>query len=245
MTSPISPNYDDRPEGTKIDVLVMHYTGMKTAIEALDRLCDPVAKVSSHYFVYEDGQIVQLVKENKRAWHAGISCWRGISSLNDTSIGIEIVNPGHEWGYVPFEEDQITSVINLARDIIQRHQIPPRNVVGHSDIAPSRKQDPGELFPWKQLASEGVGLWPDVRRVWRGEDGVVEPGKEGVDVAQVQKMLADFGYHIRVDGYYGPKTEDIIRAFKRHFVPEQLNVRWDKLTNERMKWLMAAVAERE
>ena len=238
-----SPNFNERPERANIDILVMHYTGMKTADAALKRMCDPEAPVSAHYMVYENGDAVCLVDEEKRAWHAGISCWRGISSLNDISIGIEIVNPGHEFGYEPFPEEQMETVKGLSKDIMDRHGIEARNVVGHSDIAPSRKEDPGELFDWQGLAEEGVGLWHGVKKVWRGGDILVEPGKEDVDVARVQKMLSDYGYHIRVDGYFGSKTEDVIKAFKRHFVPEQLNAYWDKLAEERMKKLLNMIGE--
>jgi N-acetylmuramoyl-L-alanine amidase len=241
MSKRLTLNFDDRPEDGKIDMLVMHYTGMKSGEEAFNRLCDPEAKVSAHYMVYEDGSIINLVQEDKRAWHAGISCWRGISSLNDTSIGIEIVNPGHEWGYRKFPEEQMEALVVLAKDIMERHSIPARNVVGHSDIAPARKEDPGELFDWKSLAKEGIGLWPRTGLIWRGGEALVQPGKEDLDVARVQKMLADYGYHIRVDGFYGPKTEYIVKAFKRHFVPEQLNVVWDKLADVRMKALLELV----
>ncbi len=238
-----SPNFNDRPEKATIDILVMHYTGMKTADEALKRMCDPRAEVSSHYMVYEDGDIVNLVDEQKRAWHAGISCWRGTASLNDISIGIEIVNKGHEFGYAPFPQIQMESVSKLARDIMDRHGIEARNVVGHSDIAPSRKQDPGELFNWQSLAKDGIGLWPDIKKVKKGDEVLVQTGKEDVDVARVQKMLSDYGYHIRVDGYYGSKTEDVVKAFKRHFVPEYVNVCWDRLAEERMKKLLTMVGE--
>lgn len=241
MNKPVTPNFNERPEGAIIDILVMHYTGMQSAEAALNHMCNPEAQVSAHYMVYEDGRIINLVPEEKRAWHAGISCWHGVSSLNDTSIGIEIVNPGHEFGYRPFPEMQMGAVKELAKDIMQRRFIEPRNVVGHSDIAPLRKQDPGELFDWKWLAKDGVGLWPDVRKMWKSDAVLVEPGIEGVDAARVQKMLSDYGYHIRVDGYYGPKTEEIIKAFKRHFVPEQLNIMWDKLAEERLKRLLEMV----
>jgi N-acetylmuramoyl-L-alanine amidase len=238
-----SPNFNERPNKSSIDILVMHYTGMKTAESALKRMCDAQAQVSAHYFIYENGDVVQLVDEDKRAWHAGISCWRGIASLNDISIGIEIANPGHEFGYEPFTEKQMDTVKELSKSIMDRHGIEARNVVGHSDIAPSRKEDPGELFDWQEIAKEGIGLWPDVKKVWRGGDVLVEPGKEDVDVARVQKMLSDYGYHIRVDGYYGSKTEDVVKAFKRHFVPEQLNVNWDKLSEERIKRLLSMIGK--
>jgi N-acetylmuramoyl-L-alanine amidase len=241
MSKPLTKNFDDRPDGAPIDMLVMHYTGMESGEAAFHRLCDPHAKVSAHYIVHEDGAVVNLVPEARRAWHAGISCWRGISALNDRSVGIEIVNPGHEFGYRPFPAAQMQAVIKLSQEIIARHNIEARNVVGHSDIAPLRKEDPGELFDWKGLAKNGVGLWHGVKRVWRGGEVLVKPGTEGTDVAMVQKMLSDYGYHIRVDGNYGPKTETIIKAFKRHFVPEQLNVSWDKLSQKRLEALLKVV----
>ncbi len=156
-----SPNHDGRPPGAPIDTLVLHYTGMASAAAAIDRLCDPAARVSSHYVVEEGGLVWSLVPETRRAWHAGVSFWRGHRDLNDRSIGIEIVNPGHEWGYRPFPALQMAAVCDLCLDILARHPIPARNVVGHSDVAPDRKQDPGELFDWEGLARNGVGLWPD------------------------------------------------------------------------------------
>ncbi len=152
-----SPNFDSR-EGQKIDMLVLHYTGMKTGSGAIEKLCDASAKVSAHYVVEEDGRVLQLVEESERAWHAGVSFWRGNTNINQRSIGIEIVNPGHEYGYRPFTLAQMEAVIALCEDIVKRHKIPARNVVGHSDIAPARKQDPGELFDWEWLASVAVGL---------------------------------------------------------------------------------------
>ena len=165
-----SPNHDERP--CPVDMLVMHYTGMQSGAAAIERLRDPVARVSSHYVVEEDGTIWRLVPEERRAWHAGISHWRGHDVLNGRSIGIEIVNPGHEWGYRPFPALQMAAVCELALGLLSRHVIPARNVVAHSDIAPDRKQDPGELFDWQGLATNGVGLWPAAD--WRpggGRDG--------------------------------------------------------------------------
>jgi len=155
-----SPNHDPRPEGMPIDTLVLHYTGMRSAGEAIDRLRDPASRVSAHYVVEEDGTIWQLVAEERRAWHAGVSYWRGREALNGRSIGIEIVNPGHEWGYRPFPALQMAAVCELCLGILARHPIAARDVVAHSDIAPDRKQDPGELFDWEGLAAQGVGLWP-------------------------------------------------------------------------------------
>ncbi len=197
----ISPNHDARPDGGPVDHLVLHYTGMRSGRAALERLCDPAAKVSSHYLIEEDGTIHALVPEPRRAWHAGISFWRGASALNDRSIGIEIVNPGHEWGYVPFPPRQIDRLIGLCRDIIARHEVPPRNVVGHSDIAPDRKQDPGELFPWPHLAAAGIGLWSDAT----------------ADGADILAELAAIGY----DTSLPPAI--VVAAFQRRFRPARVD----------------------
>ena len=160
VTERPSPNHRVRPDGVAVDTLVLHYTGMTSAAAAIERLRDPVAAVSPPSGVDADAPIYLLVPHERRAAHAGISFWRGVSDLNDRSVGIEIVNPGHEWGYRPFPDIQIEAVAALARRVLERHPIPPRNVVGHSDVAPDRKQDPGELFPWRALAREGIGIWP-------------------------------------------------------------------------------------
>ncbi len=193
-----SPNFNRRK--TPVDMLVLHYTGMKTAQEALDRLRDPEAKVSAHYVVDENGEVYSLVDETKRAWHAGVSFWNGESDINSRSIGIEIVNPGHELGYVPFPDEQIHSVINLSKEIIKHNVIPYKNIVGHSDIAPSRKRDPGELFPWKKLAENGIGLWTD---------DFIKPEKSA------EEMLSVIGYDITDE-------KAALKAFQRHFYPEAL-----------------------
>ncbi len=214
-----SPNADARPAGAAIDHLVLHYTGMKTAAEAIARLRDPVAKVSSHYVVDEDGTVYALVDETLRAWHAGISFWRGARELNGRSIGIEIVNPGHEWGYRAFAEAQMLAVRDLCRGILQRHPIPARNVVGHSDIAPNRKQDPGELFPWAWLAGQGVGLWTE------------STGPAGDLMAD----LAAIGYDVCLP------PRDVIMAFQRHFLPGHLSGAADALTAAKAAAVCAAV----
>jgi len=185
----------------------MHYTGMKTAEAALHRLCDPEAKVSSHYTVDEDGTIYRHVSEDRRARHAGISWWAGAKDINSNSIGIEIVNPGHEWGYRTFPLEQIDAVIVLSRDILSRHAIPARNVVGHSDVAPDRKEDPGELFPWQQLAAAGIGLWP------KASHAVLPVSHE--------KALRRYGYGIRPDAE--ASLDKVIIAFQRHFRPAKLD----------------------
>lgn len=201
-----SPNHDARPVGMPIDILVMHYTGMKTAEEALARLCDPQAKVSAHYTVDRDGRVYAHVPEERRAWHAGVSWWAGERNVNARSIGIEIVNPGHEFGYVPFAEAQIEAVIDLSQAIMRRHPIAAHRVVGHSDVAPARKTDPGELFPWEDLAEFGIGVWPH-----RAHPGVRAPADHFAE------DLARFGYG--VPPHVDVPLKDVIAAFQRHFRP--------------------------
>jgi N-acetylmuramoyl-L-alanine amidase len=198
----LSPNHDARPEGAAIDMLVLHYTGMKTADEALNRLCNPAAKVSSHYTIDRTGRIWRLVPEERRAWHAGVSFWAGQKNVNGRSIGIELVNPGHEFGYVPFTEEQIAALIELAHGILARHPISSRHVLGHSDVAPARKTDPGEFFPWHTLAAAGIGLWPSSSPPHKG-------------VADFAASLARFGYGVPP---HAP-LKDVIKAFQRHFRP--------------------------
>lgn len=208
----ISPNQDDRPAGVPIDHLVLHYTGMKDAPAAIGRLCDPAAKVSAHYVIETDGRIHALVPEARRAWHAGVSYWRGVRGLNDRSVGLEIVNPGHEFGYVDFPDAQIEAVIGLCREILGRHPIPAWNVVAHSDIAPDRKQDPGELFPWARLAVAGIGLWPD------------GPGMAGEPLG----LLGAIGY----DTSFPPAV--VIAAFQRRFRPARVDGLLDPATIARI-----------
>jgi N-acetylmuramoyl-L-alanine amidase len=222
-----SPNHDARPGG--VDMLILHYTGMKTAQEAIDRLRDPHAKVSSHYVVGEDGAIYRLVPEDRRAWHAGVSFWRGRTGLNDVSIGIEIVNPGHEWGYRPFPAAQMQSVIALSQAILARHPIPVRNVIAHSDVAPDRKQDPGELFPWPELATAGVGLWPD--------GNGAKTGPSPWDEAQVRAALGTVGYDATQ-----ADLATLLRAFQRHWRPEAVTGLADSGTILRLDRLLRMVA---
>lgn len=198
-----SPNHDDR-SGATIDMLVLHYTGMNSAGEALARLCDPTAKVSAHYTIDEDGTVYAHVPEAQRAWHAGIAHWEGATDINACSIGIELVNPGHEFGYRDFAEDQIASLITLCHSILMRHPIPSWRVLGHSDVAPARKEDPGELFPWQRLAKAGIGLWPQGVASDLGADAL---SRYGYDPSALQ--------------------ENVITAFQRHFRPKKLNGQWD------------------
>ena len=203
-----SPNFDTRP-GSPIDHLVLHYTGMTSCAAAVARLSDPAAKVSAHYVVDEDGTIYALVNEENRAWHAGASYWRGVRGLNDRSVGIEIVNPGHEWGYRAFPEAQMLAVRDLCLGILARWPgIEARNVVAHSDIAPDRKQDPGERFPWAWLAKHGVGLWTEA---------MATPGDFWSDLAVI-------GYDTRLP------EPTVITAFQRHFLPAHLSGEADNET---------------
>lgn len=197
-----SPNFNERGD-VKPSILLMHYTGMETTQEALSRLTDEASEVSGHYTIDLDGTVYKHVDEDKRAWHAGVGAWRNLTNINAHSVGIEIVNKGHEFGYEPFPEAQIEAVKNVSLDIMARHDIEPENVLAHSDIAPDRKIDPGELFPWKQLAAHGIGVWPDVSV----EDTVK------ATCMDVFRALSDFGYHAK-----DPKKA--LLAFQQHFEPE-------------------------
>lgn len=221
-----SPNADERGVDTPIDMLVLHYTGMETGQAALDRLCDPQAKVSAHYVVEEDGRVFQLVPEEMRAWHAGVASWRGHQNINARSIGIEIVNPGHEFGYRDFPIAQMEAVIALSHDILSRHAIPARHVVGHSDVAFRRKQDPGELFDWKLLAEHTIGLWP-IHIKAGAEMQWLQEGDVGQAVSQLQEQLRIYGYDVLVDGLFGPVLKQAVIAFQRHFRQDKLNGVWD------------------
>lgn len=232
-----SPNHDTRGEAP-IEMLVMHYTGMRSGAEALARLCDPQAKVSAHYLVEEDGCVFQLVDEGERAWHAGVASWRGLWDVNARSIGIEIVNPGHEWGYTDFPQAQMEAVAALSQAILARHAIPARNVVGHSDVAFRRKQDPGERFNWEWLAQQGVGLWP-VALQPRETFPRIGQGEYGESVRQLQELLVAYGYDMPIDGGFEEVTRLGVEAFQRHFRPERVNGEWDGACQARLEALLS------
>jgi N-acetylmuramoyl-L-alanine amidase len=214
LTHP-SPNYDQRT--LPISMLVLHYTGMQNGAAALERLCDPAAKVSAHYLIKEDGQVLTLVDERHRAWHAGRAKWRNITNINSASIGIEIVNGGHDFGLPAYPDVQIEALISLARAIVKRHNILAHNIVGHSDIAPSRKADPGEHFPWKLLAKAGLGLWPD-------------PASYGLSTTPLEDDLSRIGYATSGNGADLP---EIITAFQRHYLPDAISGKPDAQTRAR------------
>ncbi len=217
-----SPNFDARPEGQAIDILLLHYTGMESATAAIARMCDETAKVSAHYCIDEDGTLYRLVPEDKRAWHAGVASWAEAGDINARAIGIELVNPGHEFGYRPFPDAQMATLIDLAGEILARHPVPASRVLGHADVAPLRKQDPGELFDWARLAAAGIGLWP----------GAAEPC-DPPDAAETRRQLAGFGY-----GYLDDHPAAVVRAFQRHFRPAKLTGEIDAETAGRLKALL-------
>lgn len=210
-----SPNFNERLH--PLDMLVLHYTGMEDGPSALAKMRDPKSEVSAHYMVEEDGTVFRLVAEDKRAWQAGRSWWRGDEDLNSRSIGIEIVNGGHDYGLPPYPDVQIAAVIELCQGILSRWPIPQTRVVGHSDIAPERKEDPGELFPWKRLADAGVGLWPAQAGKRRGE--TLKAGDSGEAVSRLQRSLACIGYKLNATGVFDDATAAVVRAFQRRFRP--------------------------
>jgi N-acetylmuramoyl-L-alanine amidase len=220
-----------------VDMLILHYTGMKTAREAIDRLRDTVAQVSSHYVVDEDGSVLRLVPEERRAWHAGVSHWRGHAALNGRSIGVEIVNPGHEWGYRDFPALQVAALCDLCLTILARHPIPARNIIGHSDVAPDRKEDPGERFDWQGLAENGVGLWPFGVPDLGIKGAIRDPGS----LRPVRAALAEIGYRVAPEGGLDPVVSNVLRAFQRHWRPEAVNGQLDNGTLGRLQGVLRLV----
>lgn len=195
-----SPNFGPRVGNGPIDMLVLHYTELETTQVSLERLCDPAAEVSAHYLIDEDGQVFRLVDEQHRAWHAGLSYWRGITDVNSRSIGVELQNRGHDGGLPEFAEPQIHSLIDLCAGILERHPIPPVGILGHSDIAPDRKKDPGEKFPWQRLANAGIGVFPST-------------DNKGCE-ASLDELLTEIGYD--------PEARGRIAAFQRRFCPSAI-----------------------
>jgi N-acetylmuramoyl-L-alanine amidase len=232
-----SPNHGERRGYLAPDCVILHYTGMATGAAALKQLCNPVAEVSSHYFIREDGRVLQLVAENRRAWHAGQGSWKGAPDLNSASIGIEIVNCGHE-ELPPYPRPQIEAVIALVRDISARRDIAPERILAHSDIAPSRKRDPGEHFPWESLWRAGVGHWtppppPD-------PDPIFAHSEEGPPIRALQAMLALYGYGVALTGVYDHQTRTVVAAFQRHFRPARIDGEADSSTLQTLRALLKA-----
>ena len=235
-----SPNFGERR--APIDSIILHYTGMETGEGALAWLRNPASEVSCHYFIDEDGRLTQLVAEAARAWHAGASHWRGHNDLNSRSIGIEIVNQGAPAQFPPYPAAQVATVIRLCQDIIQRYALPAENILAHSDIAPLRKQDPGEAFPWGELHAHGVGLWVPAAPIVEGE--VLEEGHSGTAVKAMQQALQRYGYALEATGHFDHLTRAVVAAFQRHFRQARVDGRADVSTVATLQTLCAALDAR-
>ena len=231
-----SPNHETRRADARIDILLLHYTGMASTQAALARLRSVDAKVSSHYLISPQGSVMQLVPEADRAFHAGISSWEGVSDINSRSIGIEIANPGHDAGCPDFPDGQIDATIALCRDIVARHAIRADRVLAHSDVAPDRKNDPGEKFPWRRLAAAGVGLWIEPHPIAAGP----RLSGDAPAVTALQRDLARYGYGLAVTGTYDTATRIVVTAFQRHFRPGLVDGIADRSTVETLKAVLAA-----
>lgn len=237
----VSPNFGPRVAVSRPDMIILHYTGMQTGEAAEAWLCTPESQVSSHYLVHEDGRIVQMVRESDRAWHAGRSFWHGATDLNSHSVGIEIVNPGHEFGYKPFPRRQIDAVIALCRGIIDRYGIRPERILAHSDVALGRKVDPGERFPWRKLAEAGIGHFVAPARL--GGKVLLYPGDAGDAVEELQSMLSAYGYGVDITGIFDPQTGVVVTAFQRHFRPRRVDGLVDRSTLLTLRRLLEALSE--
>ena len=237
-----SPNHGQRVGGGPVDILLLHYTGTETEEGALAWLASAESQVSAHYLVGEDGRVIQMVAEDARAWHAGQSFWAGETDINSRSIGVEIANPGHEFGYRSFPHVQIASLIALCRGILSRHPIPPERVLAHSDVAPARKEDPGELFPWGELYAAGIGHWVMPEIVTAGPQ--LELGDSGAAVAELKRKLRDYGYGLDAESEFNDETAAVVRAFQRHFRPALVDGIADVSTLATLDRLIAALPAR-
>ncbi len=234
-----SPNHGERKGSGLPDMILLHYTGVRDNQAAISHLCNPASKVSAHYVVLQDGAIVQLVAEALRAWHAGTSSWAGETDINSCSIGIELANPGHEHGYPAFPKRQIAAVIALCRSILGRHRVPPHRVLAHSDVAPARKQDPGEKFPWHLLAASGIGLWVKPARIAQAGP-IFTLGETNPAIEETQRLLARYGYEVAASGYFDAVTRAAVAAFQRHFRPQRVDGAIDISTIATLKALLVA-----
>jgi len=234
-----SPNHGERNKGRLPDMILLHYTGMPDVEGAIAQLCTAGSDVSAHYIVLEDGRIVQCVPEAKRAWHAGKSFWAGEDDVNSCSIGIEIINRGHDWGYPDFPLRQIAAVIALCRGIMLRCKVPSHRVLAHSDVAPARKKDPGEKFPWHSLANSGVGHWVQPAPIVRGEG--LKLGTISDEAHDLQQALARYGYAVPITGKYDGATMEVVTAFQRHFRPARVDGIADHSTFTTLHALLASL----
>ena len=234
-----SPNIEPRKNGVEPCILLLHYTGMRSAEAALNWLCDPRSKVSCHYLVDEAGQTIQMVDENMRAWHAGVAMWKGERDINSRSIGIEIHNVGDAMGYPDFPPAQMDAVIALCRDVVARHPIRPECVLAHSDVAPRRKTDPGEKFDWRRLHAHGIGHWTEPAPIDEGM--CLRSGESNSGVSDLQSQLSGYGYGIDVTGRFDAATEATVKAFQRHFRQGRVDGIADASTIETLRLLIAAL----
>ena len=234
-----SPNFGERRDGLTPDMIVLHYTGMASGPEAEAWLANPVSEVSSHYVVRENGTVVQMVPEAARAWHAGAGSWAGKGDINSHSIGIEIINGGHDYGLPAFPDAQIEAVIALCGDIAARWGIAPQRILGHSDTAPGRKVDPGERFPWDRLHAAGIGHWVEPSAIRGGR--FLSAGEAGQPVEALQSMLVLYGYGLEINGVYDEQTEKCVAAFQRHFRPERVDGVADMSTVETLHRLLSSL----
>ncbi len=235
----VSPNFGARREGMRPDCVILHYTGMETGAAAENWLCASESEVSAHYLVHEDGRVVQMVRESDRAWHAGRASWKGLSDVNSFSIGVEIVNPGPLAGFPDFPDAQIEAVAALCRDVCARHGIAPERVLAHSDVAPGRKIDPGERFPWARLAGLGVGHHVEPAPVQGGR--FLSLGDRGEPVEAFQSMLSLYGYGLEINGLFDEETRAAVEAFQRHFRPARVDGVADRSTIETLHRLLRAL----
>ena len=236
-----SPNVEPR-RGMAASILLLHYTGLPTVERAIDVLSRVDCKVSCHYVIDLDGRITQMVAEDMRAWHAGVSVWEGETDINSASIGIEIQNAGHDAGYPDFPARQMQAVITLSHDIVRRHGMRPERVLAHSDVAPGRKIDPGEKFDWRLMARRGVGLWVEPAPVDSADEGLAREDAHP-RVAVFQARLSDYGYGVPQSGVIDERTEIVIAAFQRHFRPARVDGRLDVSSEVTLDRLLAALTQ--
>ena len=237
-----SPNIERRIDVSRPDILLLHYTGMHSCAKAIGWLANPQSKVSCHYVIDVDGRITQMVAEADRAWHAGAGTWQGHADVNSRSIGIEIHNCGHDQGYPAFPAAQMAAVLALSRDIVSRWSMPPQSVLAHSDIAPTRKIDPGEKFDWAGLATAGIGHWVEPCAIDAFDEGLGFAAT-GAVVAEAQRQLAGYGYGVGLSGTIDPSTAIVLRAFQRHFRPARIDGRLDRSTFDTLSRLLAALPQ--
>lgn len=224
-----SPNFEPRPLDSPVDTIILHYTDMLTLEEALNRLCDPEIKVSAHFLISKEGQLYQLVDPKYRAWHAGVSSWRGESDVNSRSIGIELDNLGHTHGPESYTQEQISTLLKLLKELTNQYKIPSNRVLGHSDVAPARKSDPGELFPWEVLAREGFGIWPDKSPT---------TSFNSMNALEIQNALWKIGYTCPQSSIWDEETMSACRAFQRHFTPKEITGNATDLTCQTLQALL-------